>query len=88
MHCCRMALFGLPSQDLSLTRSSASRHLAPGDEILRIMSVYVLHEAMFAIAGALHEEGQSGSTCLVVLWALRRGWPGLSEVITSGLPSP
>ena len=87
-----MALFGLTSRGLDLTRSSASRQLAPGGEILHIMSVRGLHGAMFAVAGALCDEGQSGSTCLVVLSCCRvvcrRGRPGLSEVTTSDLPPP
>lgn len=73
MHCCCMALFGFTSRGLDLTRSSASRQLAPGGEILHIMSVRGLHGAMFAVAGALCDEGQSGSTCLVVLWCLSCG---------------
>jgi len=75
MHCCRVALFGLASWDLDLTRSSASRQLAPGGESLHIMSVHGLHEAIFAIAGALCDGGQSGSTCLVVLWCGVVGLP-------------
>jgi hypothetical protein len=57
-------LFGLTSRDLSLSRSSASRQLAPGGEILCILSVRGLHGAVFAIAGALDDGGKSGSTYL------------------------
>ena len=58
----------LRSWDSTLTCASASRQLAPGGGNLHIMSVHGLHEAMFDIAGALYDEGQSGFTCLVCCW--------------------
>lgn len=60
---------------LGLDSLKCFEQLAPGGGILHIMSVHGLHEAMFAIAGALCYGGQSGSTCLVVLWCGVVGLP-------------
>jgi hypothetical protein len=54
-------------QKLELDSLECFEAIAPGGKILCIMSVQGLHEAVFAIAGALDDEGQSRYTCLAVL---------------------